>query len=64
METVAGNLQQTAATIKTWVADLLLRHSSIHHEPTRTWESTIVSSPIQAPTFTNDGGMTTTPGAR
>ena len=33
-------------------------------DPTSTCESTIVSSPIHAPTFTNDGGMTTTPGPR
>ncbi len=33
-------------------------------EPTSTCESTIVSSPIHAPTFTNEGGMTTTPGPR
>ena len=33
-------------------------------EPTTTLESTIASSPIQAPTLTNDGGIITTPGAR
>jgi hypothetical protein len=33
-------------------------------EPTSTCESTIVSSPIQAPTFTKEGGITTTPGPR
>ena len=34
------------------------------HEPTRTWLSTIVRSPIQAPMFTYDGGITTTPAPR
>ena len=34
------------------------------HDPTRTWESTIVSGPTQAPTFRYEGGMTTTPSPR
>src|SRR5258706_15602328 len=37
------------------------RESIGAQEPTSTWLSTIVSSPIHAPTLTNDGGMITTP---
>ena len=45
-------------------ADRWTRAPTWAHEPTSTCESTMVSSPIHAPTLTNDGGMTTTPGAR
>jgi hypothetical protein len=45
MQTVADNLRRTAETIKTWLGDLLLRHSSIHHEPTKTWESEVPRGP-------------------
>ena len=45
-------------------ADRCTRDPTCAHEPTSTCESIIVSSPIHAPTFTNDGGMITTPGPR
>ena len=45
-------------------ADRWTRAPICAHEPTSTWLSSIVSSPIHAPTLTNEGGMITTPGPR